>query len=300
MGCCSSNAPVTAPNIKSQNQAEPDRETSPICTKGFFVHKEQIHKSYILKRLIGSGQFGSVRIAVPANRSTKQKFAVKSIAKDKIHNKKQLKRELEILHCMDHPNIIKLYEVYEDNRYIHLVTELCVGGDLFSHILEQEQLAEEQAAFIVYKVLLAIHHLHSLNYSHRDIKAENVLFTDTGPNCEIKLIDFGLSNKFAEDREMHSLVGSPHYVAPEVLQKEYGPECDIWSIGVLMYFLISGTLPFLSETRREIYRKIIQCDYTFCGSIWGNVSALSKDLVTQLLNPNRKTRITAAEALEHG
>ena len=157
-----------------------------------------------------------------------------------------LQRELEILKEVDHPNIIKLYEIYEDQEYLHMVMEYCSGGELFDKVIQKVHFSEKEAASIMYKLFNAINHLHSVHISHRDLKPENCLFDSHSEDAEIKIIDFGLSTKFGEDEEssMHTLVGTPYFVAPEVLLKNYGPQCDIWSLGVIMFTLLVGHPPF--------------------------------------------------------
>lgn len=158
---------------------------------------------------------------------------------------RQLKYEIEILSTIDHPNIIKLYDVYEDNKYIHLVFEYCSGGDLFDEIASRGHYSENEAAGLIWKMLLSINHLHSVGICHRDIKPENFLFDSKLSTKELKLIDFGLSSKFGEkNQHFKSVVGTPYYIAPEVIRGNYTKSCDIWSVGVILYLLLSGTLPF--------------------------------------------------------
>ena len=148
--------------------------------------------------------------------------------KDRVKEDLQnLQRELTILKRVDHPNIIKLYEVFEDEKYIHIVMEYCSGGELYDRIEKKKKFSEKEAAFLMYKLFHAINHLHTLNISHRDLKPENCLFDTKKENAEVKLVDFGLASKFNKDLGMSTVVGTPYYVAPEILSGHYGPECDI-------------------------------------------------------------------------
>lgn len=298
MGICSTKRStiITPRHHSSSSEHE---GSSPLCNAFMYVQRDNVQNHYKLKQIIGSGYFGNVRLAVRFNGVTNEKFAVKSIAKEKVSKRLLLKRELETLHEVDHPNIIKLYEIYEDDLYLHLVMELCSGGELLDRIMGKQGLPEIEAANLTYQILHAIHHLHSMKISHRDIKAENILYSTTDPASEIKVIDFGLANKFADELEMNSIVGTPYYVAPEVLHKKYGPECDIWSVGVLMYFMLSGRPPFDGDSKKEIYVKILTADYSFEDVVWQTVSAKAKDLIRKLLCKSRKARITADNAMDH-
>ena len=154
---------------------------------------------------------------------------------------------------VDHPHIIKLYAVYEDAKYFHIVMELCEGGELFDRIVEKLYFSEQEAAFHFKNMLSALNHLHTNDIVHRDMKPENFLFLSKKPDAEIKLIDFGLSRKFEKQVDLSSMVGTPYYVAPEVLGGSYGKECDIWGLGVVLYTMLSGTLPFGGGSNAEIF-----------------------------------------------
>lgn len=206
--------------------------------------------------------------------------------------------EIKILKLVDHPNIIKLYEVYEDERYIYLVMEYCRGGELIERIVEKSTFSEQEAANLMKKIFQAINHLHNQGISHRDLKPENILYTSKEPNAEIKLADFGLSSKFGEDK-MHSIVGTCYYIAPEVLRREYGPKCDIWSLGVIMYQLLCGKTPFVGKNIFEIFDNIKRSKFSFQGNLWDSVSGEAKDLIRKLLNKNHKKRLSAVRALNH-
>ena len=267
----------------------------------YYVHSENIQKHYKLKEVLGQGFFGNVRLATTYDENSKYQYAVKTIPKTKVAGKTQvLLRELEILKRVDHPNIIKLYEIYEDELYIHLVMELCFSGELFDHLIAKGRFSESETADIIYKLLHAISHLNNLNISHRDIKPENIMYCNTNQSPEIKLIDFGLASKYGVDEDsMHSIVGSPYYVAPEVLRKNYGPECDVWSIGVLMYLLLVGKPPFNGNSNKEIFVRILEGNYSLQGKDWENISSEAKDLLAKLLTVDQEARVTPHSAMEH-
>lgn len=135
----------------------------------------------------------------------------------------------------------------------------------------------------MYKLFSAIAHLHSLNICHRDLKPENLLLESSEANSEIKIVDFGLASKFGNENPLTTVVGTPYYVAPEVLKRKYGPECDMWSLGVIMFFLLSGKPPFNAESNTDILKLIIKGSFKMEGPLWDNISSEAKDLITQLL-----------------
>ena len=259
-----------------------------------------IHKFYKFTTVIGHGHFGTVREAARFDRET-QSFAVKSICKE--HIKRDiylLKREIDVLMQVDHPNIIKYYESYEDDRYIHIVMERCTGGDLLDKVSEAGVMSEDELAPLMRKIFTAVNHLHGLYICHRDLKPENVLFAAKEMSADVKLIDFGMSAKFGEESmDMTTMVGTPHYLAPEVLSAKYGKECDVWSLGVIIYFLMTGTYPFDGKTLNSIFQTILKAEFDFSGPEWENVSSECKDLVSKMLLADPTRRITLSNALKH-
>lgn len=232
-----------------------------------------------------------------------QQFAIKTIPKHKIMRdmKTMMLRELEILQSADHPNIIKLYETYEDSRYLHMVMEMCTGGNMLDRIVNQGTHSENEAAVVMSKLCLAVNHLHELFICHRDIKPDNCIYASEDPSSEIKLLDFGLSNKFGNEKVegLYSLVGTPYYMAPEILKGNYRKECDVWSLGVLLYLLLSGRQAFASMTHKELFPKIIAADYDFNGEEWVDISNEAKDLISLMLVVDPKRRLTITQVLKH-
>lgn len=266
------------------------------------VKLENIQKKFKFMSVIGYGVFGTVREAQKLTGSPSKvtkRYAIKSIIKNKIEaNLSSLKRELEILKTVDHPNIIKLYEVYEDKKYLHLVTELCTGGDLLTYLINKVQLSEQEVVSIIYKTLSAISYLHNLSICHRDIKPENLLLASEEPEAELKLVDFGMSN-FVGANGLNSFAGTPYYIAPEVIQGTYSKECDIWSIGVLTFFLLSGRQPFHSDNVYGVFENILEGSFDFSRECWKNISDESKDLIQQMLVVKPSQRINVNSALNH-
>ncbi|CDW72438.1 protein kinase domain containing protein [Stylonychia lemnae] len=263
-----------------------------------------IRTVYAFEKLIGGGHFGSVRIA---HRITdpQVKYAVKSILKENIKKDvKLLEEELSILTQVDHPNIIKFHETYIDYRYVHIVMELSEGGELFEKIVEMHRFSEQQAASLMKKIISAVKHLHERAICHRDLKPENFLFSDKTVEAEIKLIDFGLSKRFGQvldhaSEKMHTIVGTPYYVAPEVLKGNYDFSCDVWSLGVILYIMLCGYPPFEGDNNKEIFRRVLQQKLEFDPDEWSEVSMEAKDLLEKMLQKEPAKRISAIDALKH-
>lgn len=168
---------------------------------------------------------------------------------------------MNILTMIDHPNIIKLYEIYEDIKYFYLIMELCVGGELFDRIIARvdthNMFTEREAAIIFKQLMGAISYCHTQSICHRDLKPENLLLLNKSETSPIKVIDFGLSKIFNPGfKKMKTKVGTAYYVSPEVLEGDYDEKCDIWSCGVILYILLTGDPPFNGRSDQEIYTKI--------------------------------------------
>lgn len=268
---------------------------------------EDIRDIYIFDKIIGKGTYGIVREGYLKSAPLK-KLAIKILEKDNVNNKMIiLEREVMILQKLDHPNIIRFFETYQDNKYLYIVMEYCEGGELLDRIVQKKHFNEEEACEIIYKLLSALNYIHKRKFVHRDMKPENVLFLDSSENSEIKIIDFGLSNIFkSEDQKelmesmtLNTRVGTPHYVAPEVLQGNYTCACDIWSLGVVMYLLLSGNTPFMSETEAGLFKKIEKGMIVFEGKEWAGISVQAKQLILSMIKVNPKKRITSEQALRH-
>lgn len=251
------------------------------------------------KKKLGEGSYGSVCKAT--NKSTKATRAVKSIAKAQMKNLDRFKQEIAIMKMMDHPNIIKLYENFEDHKNIYLVMELCTGGELFDRIIEAGHFTEVQAAILMQQIVRAIYYMHESHVCHRDLKPENFLFMTKEPieKTLLKIIDFGLSCQFAPDQVLTTKAGTPYYVAPQVLAGKYDQLSDLWSCGVIMYVLLCGYPPFFGETDAEVLSKVRLGNFSFNAADWKNVSEDAKNLIRMLLKMNPRDRYTAEQTLNH-
>ena len=263
---------------------------------------EDIRKEYKFLKTLGGGHFGTVRKAHRrSEKEPNQYFAIKSISIKNLTPKdyNDLVKEVDIISGLDHPNIIKFYETYHDQFYFHIVMELCQGKEVFDKIANNGYMPEKKVVNIIFKVLLAIAHCHSRGITHRDLKPENILFESLKPDSEIKLIDFGLSRKYAKNEKMHTILGTPYYVAPEVLKGEYDEKCDIWSIGAMTYLMLCGDPPFTGNSNNDIFKKILKNDLRFNPYKWKNISNSAKDFVKLCLNKNASERPSASKAVDH-
>ncbi|CAD8056924.1 unnamed protein product [Paramecium primaurelia] len=212
-------------------------------------------------------------------------------------------RELDILTQLDHPNIIKVFEEYEDDMYYHFVMEYCSGGELLERIVEQGNIGESESKEIMQQLFSSINYLHSMGIAHRDLKPENVLFASKEKDAPIKVIDFGLSKKFRNINQkiqrMNSKVGTPIYVAPEIIAGDYSFQCDEWSLGCIMHVLLCGNPPFQAKKLDMLETKIKHSDIDFSFSVFEHISQDAKDLIKNLLIKQPKKRITCEQALEH-
>ena len=262
------------------------------------ISREDIRLVYTFTKKLGEGAFGSVRIAHKTI-NPRRKFAVKSMLRDSlIGEESELKQELSILFSADHHNIVRLFEVYLDHKYIHMVTELVDGGDITPSKLPGQLLSESEAADIIRQSLHALTYIHSLNIMHRDLKPENILITKR--DRVVKLIDFG-QGKFCNKTQspQADAKGTPLYMAPEVIRGSYDQRCDLWSLGVIAFELLSGELPFQAKKIEELQLKITSRDFDFDGEAWSQVSEEAIMFVERLLETNVERRMTTEEALAH-
>ncbi|XP_059646304.1 calcium-dependent protein kinase 32-like [Cornus florida] len=261
----------------------------------------EIEQTYELGRELGRGEFGVTYLCT--DKSSGAVFACKSISKKKLRTRvdiEDVRREVEIMkHLPKHPNIVTLKDTYEDDNAVHLVMELCEGGELFDRIVARGHYTERAASAVTRTIVEVIQMCHKHGVMHRDLKPENFLFANKKETAPLKAIDFGLSVFFKPGEKFNEIVGSPYYMAPEVLKRNYGPEVDVWSAGVILYILLCGVPPFWAETEQGVAQAIIRSVVDFKRDPWPKVSENAKDLVKKMLNPDPKQRLTAQEVLGH-
>ncbi|CAJ2676742.1 calcium-dependent protein kinase SK5 [Trifolium pratense] len=262
---------------------------------------EKVTEIYRMGRKLGQGQFGTTYLCT--HKSTNRTFACKSIPKRKLFCKEDYEdvwREIQIMHHLsEHSHVVRIEGTYEDSIAVHIVMELCEGGELFDRIVQKGHYSERQAATLIKTIVEVVQSCHSLGVMHRDLKPENFLFDTVHEDAKLKATDFGLSVFYKPGESFSDVVGSPYYVAPEVLRKLYGPESDVWSAGVILYILLSGVPPFWAETEPGIFRQILIGKLDFQSEPWPSISDSAKDLIRKMLDQNPKTRLTAHEVLRH-
>ena len=223
--------------------------------------KQSLTQAYLLKKVIGQGGFGVVRRGARIENPLIQ-VAIKSINKFKFKNKlDELKNEVDILSKTDHPNVVKLYEYFDEEYFFHIVTEFCSGGELFDRIAKKGKLTELEVMRHMKDMMSAVSHVHKLGICHRDLKPQNFVFENDRADAELKLIDFGIAHKFHYKRGTHmnmtTFAGTIYYMAPEVIQGNYDAKCDIWSMGVIMDLMLTGSHPFNGNSSSEICNNIL-------------------------------------------
>ncbi|RID77380.1 hypothetical protein BRARA_A00300 [Brassica rapa] len=260
-----------------------------------------IRDLYTLSRKLGQGQFGTTYLCTEL--ATGVDYACKSISKRKLISKEDVedvRREIQIMHHLaGHGNIVTIKGAYEDSLYVHIVMELCAGGELFDRIIQRGHYSERKAAELTKIIVGVVEACHSLGVMHRDLKPENFLLVNKDDDFSLKAIDFGLSIFFKPGQIFTDVVGSPYYVAPEVLLKRYGPEADVWTAGVILYILLSGVPPFWAETQQGIFDAVLKGYIDFDSDPWPVISDSAKDLIRRMLCSKPAERFTAHEVLRH-
>ena len=269
-------------------------------------YSRRIEDDYVIGDLLGCGQSGRVHLCV--HKVSRERFAVKVIDTKRFAltpglTADEIKSEARILSSLDHPRIIKIFDTYESEGVLFIVMELVLGGDLFERVSGKGRYSEEAARLVMRGVLSAVSYLHGRDIVHRDLKPENILLVSKTSDTEVKITDFGLAKK-ANQEGLKTFCGTPQYFAPEVLRRRntvfgagrYGSAADMWSVGVTLYILLSGTYPF-SEV--NLYSQLSQAEYSFKGPEWKGVSEEAKHLVARLMELRPERRLSAEAALKH-
>ncbi|GAM17057.1 hypothetical protein SAMD00019534_002320 [Acytostelium subglobosum LB1] len=283
--------------------------------------RKKILTDYDIIGELGRGTFSVVYLGVNKNNATK--VAIKDIDLAKYQGNprymNQLNREIDILRSIRHPNIVHIHEIFQSDQHVFIVMELATGGELYEKLENDGSLSESDARLIFIQLLKAVEYLHSLGIAHRDLKPENILFDyDQANPLHVKVTDFGLARVIGQGELAKTLCGSPLYIAPEVIvsktksyavadfNKGYGFSCDAWSLGALLYVILSGDPPFDDDSDQmtstpTIFTQIMSGDISYPEHIW-NESLISKNaqhLVKRLLTVDPNERITIKEALNH-
>lgn len=286
----------------------PDETAINVAAGELFV-EAPIATRWEIGQKIGEGGYSVVHLAhalhPPLSHSRSCSAAVKIISKKRpeLYNEKMVSREVFSFRLLDmaggHVNIVEVYEVSEDADNVYLIMELLAGGELFAHITDRGEYTERDAANLVVSMLSSLACIHRLNLTHRDVKPENFVFNADGD--DLKLTDFGIAH-YSEDPSAlcKTLCGTPLYVAPEVLLRQpYGPEADLWSLGVIVYIMLVGYPPFDDNDIVQLVKKIKYSQVKFDGTEWILVSDEGKKFLANLLDKDASNRMTAQQALEH-
>ncbi|CAG2058270.1 unnamed protein product [Timema podura] len=288
-------------NVVSSDLLRPDPDTRPntanLMTCKF--KESQFFQNYeinLREGILGDGSFSVCRKC--CNRKTGQEFAVKIVSR-----RIDCTREINLLRaCQGHPNIVNLHEVYYDEAHTYLVLELLRGGELLERIRRKDRFTENEASQIMRKLISAVSFMHSRGVVHRDLKPENLLFVDDSETSNIKIVDFGFARLKQEKEPMHTPCFTLHYAAPEVLKQVanegadgYDENCDLWSLGVILYTMLSGRAPFHARSRDDsaaaVMARIKGGEFNFNADAWAHVSAQAKYVTKGLLTVDPKERL---------
>lgn len=285
------------PTVKQELARVRSCERLPQVTGRYHRLPRRIDDDYVVgDKELGQGHNGSVYLAT--SRSTGEQFAVKPFKLFRISKAKQreLRNEVEVTLAMDHPHVARLRDVYEDEDYLQLVTERLMGGELFDRIQKLQRFSESDAREATYQILLAVNYLHSKGIVHRDIKLENFLY-DSKEYTHLKLIDFGFS-RFTTNKRMKLGCGTLAYMAPEVINGSYNEKCDLWSVGVVVFILLLGYMPFRGN-EVEVHNAIIAGRFRIKAGPWSRVSQTGRRFIETLLETDHEKRPSAEVALQH-
>ncbi|KAF4352409.1 hypothetical protein G4B88_018841 [Cannabis sativa] len=262
---------------------------------------EALKRNYQILEEIGQGRFGTVYRCSSANNQDSGFFAVKSIEKrlvsgDSLESQCLLTEPKILHHLGNHPNIVKLHNLYEDEFHLHMVMDLCDSSDLHS-LITRRVFTESEAASVMTQLVQALSHCHRHGVAHRDIKPENILFDQRN---RLKLADFGSAETFMDGELMSGIVGTPYYVAPEVLAgRDYNEKVDVWSAGVVLYILLAGFPPFYGESVVETFDAVLRSNLRFPTKVFRSVSPAAKDLIRRMLCKDVSRRLSAEQVLRH-
>ena len=311
MGCLPEKNEKNIITSKIEVPEEPNLETSNEkgfkYTEGILVKERNIDPLTLYDELnmLGEGAYG--KVVKVRHKVSKVLRAMKIINKDKMslgsEEEEALINEINVVKSLDHPNIMKVYEFFNKDNSLYIISELLSGGELLDKINEAGNLNEDVSSFLMKQIFSAVDFCHQKGIIHRDLKPENILIeSEEEANKEfftVKIIDFGTSGKLKSGEMFNLTVGTPLYVSPEVLKNKYNEKCDMWSCGVIMYMMLSGNPPFKGDNDEEIYQAVKEGKYNFDDEKWDEISGEAKDLIKNLLIKDMNKRYSAKKALTH-
>jgi len=283
----------------SENRNEIKRWYKYLCP---FCVLSNIGNDFEITKDLGKGNFSIVHLGI--RRKTGEEYAIKSIYKEKIENKldsiESIINEIFTLRKLSHPQIIKLFEVYETDKSIHLVFEYLCGGELFEQIDERGIFSETEAQSLIRSMLQTLSYVHSKFIIHRDLKPGNIILQNHDDLLSYKLADFGLATFCLQGEKKMNRCGSAGFVAPESLNKEgYDCKADVFSLGIISHILLTGVPPFQKNTYKETLIANKECIFDFESEIWNNVSIESKQFIKDVTNRDPNKRLSAIQAVDH-
>lgn len=302
MGCCQSKVEKLATKKTNPKLPSGKKKTSKkAISKADFVknHKGSIEDHFQIVKKLGSGGFGTVYQVT--DKRTNIERAMKELPKAKMSKEasEKMLQEVEILRNLDHPNIMKVYELIESKKNYYICTEFLTGGDLFEKLVREKAISEKKAAKYLYDFMSAINYCHKSGIVHRDLKPENLLLENKEENANIKVIDFGISQKLAPHGKLKQAVGTIFYMAPEIFTGNYDEKCDIWSAGVILYIMLCGSPPFYAEKIEDMAVLVNSAVVTFKSPVWNSISSDAKDLIISMLAVDPDDRLSADQVLNH-
>jgi len=269
-----------------------------------FSSQDECEKFYKMGKTLGQGSFATVKLAT--SKRDGGKFAIKVIKRTSLgpEDETALRSEVKVLQTVDHPNIVKLTEVFDCANHFYMVMEVCAGGELFDRIVEKEHYDEDEAKKAIRQIASALDYCHERKIVHRDLKPENLLYGDATSDATsegtLKLADFGLAKLLDSNTMLHTACGTPGYVAPEILMSNpYDVQVDMWSLGIISYILLCGFPPFYDDNNSALFRSIKSGKFDYPSPFWDDVSSDARDLIDKLLVLDPNKRFTAKEVLSH-
>ena len=297
MGCCLPSAAIASPTPGKSSLSQLRVKV----TSNFLVKHSSYRRDYDIVRLISHKSHK--RVYEVKHKRTGEVYAMKEVDNGKSgeEDKGEIIKEAEVLQRLGHPNLVTVHEIYKEKKF-YVVMEKLEGGELFDFVSESGLLSEEIAALVMKQLLAAVSYCHSQGVVLRNIKPENIVLASKARKAEdilVKLVDFGMSAIVDSGRVLHKVIGTELYTAPEVYMREYGSQCDMWSLGGVLYVMLSGSLPFNAETREELELQTRLGKYSLESQQWTLISEEAKDLIRHMLEVNPAIRYTALQALSH-
>jgi calcium-dependent protein kinase len=291
-------ASYNEPNLKKVVERAASRSAVGAVTGRYHRLPRKLEDDYRRTgKILGMGYNGQVFLAESRDGSRMcavKGFKLHGIGRDK---KLELENEAEVFLCMDHPHVVRLLDCYECTEFLSLVMECMSGGELLKRVVTKKKFTEKDAVSTTWQMLLAVSYIHSHNILHRDIKLENFLY-ESEDSDHLKLIDFGFSKVWAPNTKLHLSCGTLAYIAPEVLSKSYTCQCDMWSLGVTVFILLLGYMPFKGKDE-QMHKNIKQARFERKKKHWDAISTDAQDFIEKLIVVDPDARLTAKQALEH-